>query len=44
MLKNQIDQYNMFLTVENHFEENATLWSEKRTYDGCKNSTFRQNR
>jgi hypothetical protein len=27
MQKTQIDQYDMLLTVENHFEDNPTLWS-----------------
>ena len=27
MTKTQIDQYDMLLTVENHFDDNATLWN-----------------
>lgn len=37
MQKTQIDQYDMLLTVENHFDDNPTLWSANAPLAAAKN-------
>jgi len=36
MLKTQIDQYDMLLSVEGHFDENSTLWTDNEPITAAK--------